>query len=102
MDYYEILETIPTATEKQLKIAYLKCARKYHPDVYKGVNQQHFQKCTEIYNILKNPAKRQEYDRKQKIHKMRDSEEYKAYAQKMKQQGRSFNHHEYMRMKKRQ
>ena len=38
MDYYEILETIPTASEKQLKIAYLKCARKYHPDVYKGVN----------------------------------------------------------------
>jgi len=38
MDYYEIMETTPSANEKQLKIAYLKCAKKYHPDVYKGVN----------------------------------------------------------------
>ena len=43
MDYYDILEIPPTADEKKLKVAYLKAAKKYHPDVYKGVNQKHFQ-----------------------------------------------------------
>lgn len=76
MDYYEILETIPLANEKQLKIAYLKCAKKYHPDVYNGVNQGHFVKATEAYNILKNPAKRKQYDSKAKIIKMRDNKDY--------------------------
>lgn len=42
MDYYEILEVIPTASDKDLKKAYLKIAKKYHPDIYKGVNQDYF------------------------------------------------------------
>lgn len=100
MDYYEIMETIPSANEKQLKIAYLKCAKKYHPDVYKGVNQSHFLKATEAYNILKNPVKRKEYDRKVKIIKMRDSKDYQAMAQKMKMQGKEFTHDMYQQMKK--
>lgn len=92
MDFYEILECSPSSNEKQLKIAYLKCAKKYHPDLYKGVNQKHFVKCQEAYNLLKNPAKRKEYDRKQKIKNMRDNNEYKAYAQKMKMQGKDFSY----------
>jgi curved DNA-binding protein CbpA len=38
MDYYSILEALPSADEKQLKKAYLRAAKKYHPDIYKGVN----------------------------------------------------------------
>jgi curved DNA-binding protein CbpA len=64
MDYYQILEVSPTADEKKLKIAYLKAAKKYHPDIYDGVNKNHFQKVNEVYNILKFSHKRQEYDRK--------------------------------------
>ena len=68
----------PSASEKQLKIAYLKAAKQYHPDIYRGINQTHFQKVNEAYNTLKYSHKRKDYDRKLKIHKMRDSNEYKA------------------------
>jgi curved DNA-binding protein CbpA len=30
---------LPSADEKKLKVAYLRAAKKYHPDIYKGVNQ---------------------------------------------------------------
>ena len=99
MDFYQIMECLPTVDDKKLKMAYLKAAKKYHPDVYKGVNANHFQKVSEAYNILKNAAKRKEYDRKMKIHKMRDNKGYKAYAQKMRQQGREFTHEMYADMK---
>ena len=78
MDFYELLEVAPTADDKQLKKAYLRAAKKYHPDIYTGINTNHFQKVNEAYNILKYKHKRKDYDRKQKIHKMRDSKEFKA------------------------
>ena len=65
--HYHILQVDPKASDKQLKIAYLKLAKLYHPDVYSGVNKDHFKRVTEAYNVLKNPAKRQEYDNQQKI-----------------------------------
>ena len=55
----------------------------------------------EAYNTLKYSHKRKDYDRKLKIHKMRDSNEYKAYAQKMKMQGQTdFNEEMFHNMKK--
>ena len=42
MDYYQLLEVSPFAESKDLKSAYLKQAKKYHPDIYKGANQDHF------------------------------------------------------------
>ena len=36
MDFYQILEVNPTANEVELKKSFLKLAKKYHPDVYKG------------------------------------------------------------------
>lgn len=42
MDYYQLLEVSPSADDKKLKMAYLKLAKKYHPDIYKGVNKDHF------------------------------------------------------------
>ena len=54
MDYYQILEVLPTANEAQMKKSYLKLAKKYHPDVYKGVNPEHFKKVLEAYSTLKN------------------------------------------------
>ena len=38
MTYYDLLNVSHSASDKELKIAYLKMAKKYHPDVYEGVN----------------------------------------------------------------
>jgi curved DNA-binding protein CbpA len=100
MNYYEILDVAPNADDKKLKFAYLKAAKKYHPDIYKGVNSTHFSKVNEVYNILKFSHKRKEYDRKMKIVNMRDNKEYSAMAQKMKKQGREFSYQMYEDMKK--
>jgi curved DNA-binding protein CbpA len=63
MDYYAILETLPSANEVELKKSFLKLAKRYHPDVYKGMNKDHFKKVLEVYNILKIPSKRSDYDK---------------------------------------
>ena len=55
MDYYQIIEVFPSATEVEMKKSFLKLAKKYHPDVYKGVNKEHFKKILEAHNTLKNP-----------------------------------------------
>jgi curved DNA-binding protein CbpA len=68
MDYYDILEIEPDASEIDIKKSYLRLAKKYHPDVYKSkVNQDHFKKVNEAFTTLKNPIKRSDYDKKQKI-----------------------------------
>jgi curved DNA-binding protein CbpA len=59
------------ASDKELKVAYLKLAKQYHPDVYKGVNKDHFKKVAEAYTTLKNPKKRADYDSQQKIRNQR-------------------------------
>ncbi len=62
-DYYKILGVDPTADDKAIKIAYRKLARKYHPDVSKHANAEaQFKEVTEAYEVLKNSAKRAEYD----------------------------------------
>lgn len=65
--YYQILQVDTAVPDKKLKIAYLKLAKQYHPDVYHGVNQDHFKKVSEAYNTLKNAKKRSEYDNKIKL-----------------------------------
>lgn len=45
-----------------MKKAYLKKAKKYHPDVYNGKNKDHFKKVSEAFQTLKNPDKRAKYD----------------------------------------
>jgi len=76
MDHYQILQSNPTASEADLKKAFLKLAKKYHPDVYKGPNKDHFKKVLEVYNILKNPSKRSDYDKHSKIRSMKGNKEY--------------------------
>lgn len=65
MDYYDILDIGVNASEVEIKKAYLRAAKKYHPDVYKSlVNADHFKKVGEAFATLKNPIKRGEYDKK--------------------------------------
>ena len=68
MDYYDILEIDSEASELDIKKAYLKMAKKYHPDVYKSnINADHFKKVNEAFTTLKNPVKRNDYDKKLRV-----------------------------------
>ena len=60
-DYYRILGVEKGADQKTIKSAYRKLARKYHPDVAKGKEEQ-FKEVTEAYEVLSDPEKRQRYD----------------------------------------
>ena len=64
-DYYEILGVPRTATEKDLKAAYRKLARKYHPDVNPGdkAAEASFKEVSEAFGVLSDPEKRAKYDR---------------------------------------
>jgi DnaJ-class molecular chaperone len=63
-DYYKILGVPKTATAKDIKAAYRKLARKYHPDVNKGdaKAEARFKEINEANEVLSDPDKRQRYD----------------------------------------
>ena len=54
-DYYEVLGIDKSASEKELKSAYRKLAKKYHPDANPGDKQseEKFKELSEAYDILK-------------------------------------------------
>ena len=63
-DYYKIMGVTKDATQDDIKRAYRKLARKYHPDVSKEVDaEQKFKEVGEAYEVLKDPQKRAAYDR---------------------------------------
>lgn len=62
-DYYKILGVEPTADDKEIKTAYRKLARKYHPDVSKEKGaEDKFKEANEAYEVLSSAEKRTEYD----------------------------------------
>lgn len=63
-DYYKILGVSKSATEKDIKQAYRRLARKYHPDVNPGDKQaeEKFKEVSEAYEILSDSDKRTKYD----------------------------------------
>ncbi|MEJ2669806.1 MAG: DnaJ C-terminal domain-containing protein [Gammaproteobacteria bacterium] len=63
-DYYKIMGLKREATQDELKQAYRKLARKYHPDVSKESDAEvKFKEVGEAYEVLKDPEKRAAYDR---------------------------------------
>ena len=63
-DYYEILGVSRDADDKQLKKAFRKLARKYHPDLNPNnkESEQKFKQLNEAYEVLSDPDKRKQYD----------------------------------------
>jgi len=62
-DYYKILGVARGASDEEVKKAYRKLARKYHPDVSKEANaKEKFQDVSEAYETLKDKEKRAGYD----------------------------------------
>lgn len=62
-DYYEVMGVPRTAAADEIKRAYRKLARKYHPDVSKEADAEaRFKELGEAYEVLKDPEKRAAYD----------------------------------------
>ncbi len=65
-DYYEILGVSRDASPEEIKRAFRRLAKEYHPDVYKGDKKEaerRFRKIAEAYEVLSDPVKRAQYDR---------------------------------------
>ncbi|HRP73574.1 MAG TPA: DnaJ C-terminal domain-containing protein [Luteimonas sp.] len=62
-DYYSVLGVEPNAGDAEIKSAYRRLARKYHPDVSKEAGaEDKFKAVNEAYEALRDPAKRKAYD----------------------------------------
>src|ERR687898_2930890 len=64
-DYYEVLGIKRDAKPEEIKKAYRRLARKYHPDVNPGdkASEERFKLTSEAHDILSDPKKRSVYDR---------------------------------------
>lgn len=63
-DYYAVLGVEPGASEKDIRSAYKRLARKYHPDANKGSksSEESFKAISEAYHVLGDPERRRQYD----------------------------------------
>ena len=88
VDYYQVLGIGKNATEKEVKNAYRKQARKFHPDVNPNDKdaQKKFQEINEANEVLSDPAKRKKYDQYGKDWKHAD--QYEAAGQRRPGAGR--------------
>ena len=67
-DYYDILGVKENASNEEIKRVYRDLAKKYHPDKNKGdkTAEARFKEISEAYNVLRDPAKRKQYDQMKK------------------------------------
>lgn len=86
IDYYGILGLAKSATQEEIKKAYRKLARKYHPDLNPNNKEaeKKFKEINEAHEVLSHPENRKKYDQYGKDWKHAD-----AYEEARKQQGQS-------------
>ena len=64
--FVEILGVKPSASEKEIKVAYFKLAKKYHPDMNPDASAKtQFEKVSKAYECLSDDVQRKDYDQKQ-------------------------------------
>lgn len=87
IDYYSILGVPKTATADEIKKAYRKLARKYHPDINQNNEEAHnkFQQINEANEVLSDAEKRKKYD--EYGENWKHAEEYEKARQQQAQQG---------------
>ena len=62
-DYYEVLGVTKDADAKEIKKAYRKLAKQYHPDHNKGADaEEKFREASDAYEVLSDDSKRKAYD----------------------------------------
>ncbi len=91
IDYYKILEVPKTASESEIKSAFRKLAKKYHPDLNPDDKEAEakFKEMNEAYQVLSNPEKRKKYDQYGKDWEHAD--EFEKAKQQRQYQGSEFN-----------
>lgn len=78
-DYYKILGLDQNSTEKQIKEAYFKLAKKHHPDLNNGKTTEMFKEMTNAYDILSDKNKKKQYDEYRGMFKNQNTQHQNPY-----------------------